>query len=75
MCLMLLASPSSCLEHSCVAGPAMNYKRKANQEDPRRVSLDMVEPLSQLQHSPTSDPVMGEKQTPRLFKPPKSSFL
>lgn len=72
---MLLASPSSFLEHSCMAGPAMNYKRRANQEDPRRVSLDIVESLSQLQHSPTSDPVVGEKQTLNLCKPPKSSFL
>lgn len=51
----LLTSPSSCLEHSSVAGPATDCTNEANQEDPRGVSLDTVEPLHQLWHSPTSD--------------------
>lgn len=53
----------------------MNYKRKANQEDPRGVSLGVVESLSQRQHSHTSDSAKGEKPTPALFRPPKPSFL
>ena len=40
---------------------AMNHKRNANQEDPRSVSLDIVEPLNQLLQLPTSDFLLGEK--------------
>ena len=55
--------PLSSLEHPCVAGPATNHKTEANQEDPRGVSLDAIEPLKQLQLSPTSDLlVMGKKK-------------
>lgn len=40
---------------------ATAHKRQGNQEDPRGVSLDIVEPLNQLQQSLTSDLlVMGE---------------
>ena len=71
----LLVLPSSRLERPC-GWTCHEPKRKANQEDPRGVSLDIVEPLNQLQQSPTCDLLtMREKQTPSLFKPPKPSFL
>lgn len=74
MCLSLLTPPPSSFEHPWVAGPAKNHKKKANQKGLRGVSLDTVEPLNQLQQSPTSDLLItGEKQTPT--KPPKSSIL
>lgn len=46
-----------------MARRAMDRKNEANQEERRGVSLGIIEPLNQLQHSPTPDLlVMGKNK-------------